>query len=95
MPGPPLGDYLVRGASVPDGAAAVTPSDTTLLNAGTVAIYVGTTGNVSVDMAGSGSAILFTAVPAGAIIPGRFLRVRSTSTTASTIVALFVNTRTA
>jgi hypothetical protein len=68
--------------------AAVTKSDTTDL--GPVrALYVGTTGAVSVSSGLTGAGVVFTAVPAGAILPVACRRVLSTGTDASNIVALY------
>jgi hypothetical protein len=52
-------------------------------------LYVGVTGDVSVEMAGTGSAITYKGVPAGATLPINVTRVNSTNTTATDIVALF------
>lgn len=72
-----------------ESCAAVTTSDSTDLAGGTCrALYVGTGGNVNVDDA-FGNTVLFTGVPSGSILPVRVKRVRATSTTASTIVALY------
>jgi hypothetical protein len=70
----------------PGDAAAVTVSDTTRFAPSV--IYVGTTGNVNV-VTSQGTTVLFTAVPAGAVIPVRVIGVNSTSTTASTLVRIF------
>jgi hypothetical protein len=56
-------------------------------NSGCV-LYVGTTGNVDVITAG-GDTVLFTAMPVGMFMPVEVTRVKATSTTASTIVALW------
>lgn len=50
-------------------------------------IYVGVTGDVTVNMAGSGAAIQFKAVPAGAILPIRATKV--TAATAADMVCLW------
>lgn len=68
-------------------AAAVTPSDGTDLTSIPRALYVGVSGDVSVDMEESGDAIVFKAVPVG-ILPIRVKRVRATGTTATNILAL-------
>jgi len=52
-------------------------------------LYVGVTGDVSVEMAGTGSAITYKGVPAGATLPINVTRVNSANTTATDIVALF------
>jgi hypothetical protein len=75
------------------GAAAVTPSDTTVVNCR--ALYVGTGGNVAVHMAGvvgispRETSVVFSNVASGTILPISCYRVLSTSTTASNIVALY------
>jgi len=70
----------------PGDAAAVTLSDTTRFSPSVV--YVGTTGNVNV-VTSQGTTVLFTAIPAGAVIPVQVIGVLSTNTTASTIVRIF------
>lgn len=65
-------------------AYVVTPSDTTEVSFSY--IYVGTGGDVCVDMAGTGSAIVHKNVADGTYLWGNFKRIRSTSTTASNIV---------
>jgi hypothetical protein len=71
----------------PGDAAAVTLSDTTRFDPSV--IYACTTGDVSV-VTSQGSTVLFTAVPAGAIIPVRVIGVRSTGTTVGiTLVRIF------
>jgi len=72
-----------RNDLIPSQWEANTPSDSAFVDY--VGLYVGTTGNVAVQSV-AGTTVVFTAVPAGAIIPGRFIRVMSTSTTASTIL---------
>lgn len=69
-------------------AAAVTPSDSTDLTFVTRGLYVGAGGDVSVDMAETGTSIVFVGVPTGTLLPVRVKRVRSTGTTATSIVAL-------
>jgi len=69
------------------GAGAITPSDSTTL-VGVRGIYVGVTGNVAVTMIDDSTAT-FVAVPAGTILPIKALKVMSTNTTASSIVALY------
>lgn len=78
-----------RDISAPAGSfAAITPSDATELGFLTRAVYVGTGGNVvAVDAAGT--AVTFTAVVGGTILPIRVSRINSTNTTASNMVALW------
>lgn len=68
------------------GSATVTPSDATVIQV-TRALYVGTTGNLTVRMA-DGQTQLFSNVPVG-VFPIQVDMVMSTGTTASTIVALY------
>ena len=68
---------------------AVTPHDSTNLGAIARGLYVGVTGDVAAVPSGGGAAVLFKAVPAGAILPISVIRVNATGTTASQIVALF------
>lgn len=69
-------------------AIAVTPHNTNELTYVTRAIYVGVTGDVKVNLYGSGTSITFKAVPVG-ILPIRVKLVASTGTTATDIVALW------
>lgn len=71
-----------------DRLVAVTPSDATDLT-GARAVYVGGTGNVALMAIGDSSAVTFTAVPVGAILPVRVSRVMATNTTATSIVAIY------
>jgi len=68
-------------------AEAVTPHDSTNFAREMEGLYVGVTGDVVVVLP-SGTAITFVGVPAGTILPVRCIRVNSTSTTATSIVAL-------
>ena len=68
-------------------AVLISPNDSTDLVAVTRAVYVGTTGNMKVTMQDSGT-VLFTGIPAGTTLPIRVSRIWSTTTTASTIIAL-------
>lgn len=79
-------------------AAAVTPSDTAnipsvsgpageTVNNGCV-LYVGGLGDVRVLTAG-GDDVVFSAVPAGTFVPVNVVRVFSTNTTATNLVALW------
>lgn len=70
-------------------AVAVTPSDDNDLTVRARSLYVGGAGNVSVILTPGTSPVLFTAVPAGTILPLHVSRVRSTGTTATAIVALW------
>lgn len=67
-------------------AGAVTASDSTILDFN--AVYVGVTGDVAIVLADKITAVTFTAVPAGAILPVQGTKVKSTGTTATNIVWL-------
>lgn len=68
-------------------AETVTPSNTDNLTSPARSLYVGGTGNVSVEMYGSGT-MIFSSVPAGTILPVQITRVNLTNTTATNMVAL-------
>lgn len=70
-------------------AAAVTPNDSADLSNVAVALYVGGSGDVSVDTVGGQESVVFSGVSAGTVLPVRVKRVNSTSTTATDIVALW------
>ena len=71
----------------PEDAAAVTPSDSADLPQFSV-IYVGGAGNVKVTTA-QGSAVTFSGVNAGTVIPVLVRRVWSTGTTATLMTAVY------
>lgn len=71
---------------------AVTPSDSTELPFLTRGLYVGGAGNVYVEMLnslGAYATVAFIGVTAGSLLPIVCRKVRSTSTTATNIVALW------
>lgn len=68
--------------------AVVTPHDSTDLANMTRGLYVGGTGNLVAVMEDN-TTCLFSAIPAGTILPIRARRVNSTNTTATLIVALY------
>ncbi len=68
------------------GAIAVVKSDTTTIG-GCRALYIGTTGDVTLDTALQTN-VVFKAVPAGTILPVAALRVKA-ATSAADIVALY------
>jgi hypothetical protein len=53
------------------------------------ALYVGTGGNISMQLEGDPSVRLFVGVPSGAILPVKPRIIASTGTTASDILALY------
>lgn len=69
-------------------AAAVTPDDDDALAAKPRALYVGVAGDVEVIMLG-GETVVFTAVPAGTMLPIRVTHVKAANTDASNIVAVW------
>lgn len=75
-------------ASMPSRWVTCTKSDATDLT-GSVGLYVGGTGDVSVrSLNDSGTTVVFATVPAGTFIPGNFTRVMA-ATTATTILVAF------
>ncbi len=78
-------------------AIAVTVSDSTNINFGgkggpTRGLYVGSGGDISVEMAGAGlndATVIFVAVPTGTLLPIQITRVNSTGTTASSLTAIW------
>lgn len=70
-------------------AAAVTLSDSTVLNPVPRALYIGVGGDVVVTMAADGADVTFKNVPTGTRLPVRVSKVKSTGTTASYIVAMY------
>lgn len=82
------GSYRSSNATVSAHSAfVVTPSDSTVIPT-TRGLYVGGTGNLSVVMAEDQNTVLFSAVPAGTILPIQVTQVLDTDTTATLIVAL-------
>jgi len=78
-----------EGLSAPaDNAASVTPHDSNDLSIVTRGIYVGTSGDLKVDLSG-GDTVTFANIAAGVIHPLRVQRVYSTGTTATDIVGVY------
>ena len=75
-------------ASAPN-VATITPNDAVDLTTPCRGIYVGTTGDISVNGAESGTAVVFKSVPAGVILPVIASRVLAAGTTASNLVAMW------
>lgn len=71
-----------------ENAAAVTPDNDNDLDTVTRALWVGGSGNISLDTVG-GDTVTISGISAGTLLPIRVARVRSTSTTATNIVALW------
>lgn len=75
-------------------AEAITAGDTTGSNFSREAdaLYIGGAGDVAVVLPG-GTAITFAGVAAGTVLPVRAIRINSTNTTATNMVALFTRAR--
>lgn len=69
-------------------AASVTPDDTLPLKCTSRAIYVGNTGDISVEMK-DGQIVDFVNVQGGTVLAVRAIRIRQTGTTATGVVALW------
>jgi hypothetical protein len=81
--------YRTADAAAPaHSAEAVTPSNSTVLKP-TRGLFVGGAGPVKVDMADTGTAITFAGVAAGTLLPIQVVKVYSTGTDATDIVALY------
>ncbi len=81
-------DLPVTLTSPASDAIAVTPDDNAVLSSIPRAIYVGNTGDVSVEMQG-GQVVTFTNIQSGTVLAIRALRIRQTGTSATGIVALW------
>ena len=84
------------GLSAPaHNGTAITPNDSTDLVTNTRAIFIGTTGNLSVILAsdqsnsGAGTAVVFKNLASGSTLNIRARRINATLTTATDIVALW------
>lgn len=66
----------------------LTPSDTVPIPSNTKQLYIQGAGNLSVQMPGAGTPFLFTALPAGTVLPIAPTHVRATGTTATNITAM-------
>lgn len=69
-------------------AVAVTKSDTTRLDT-TRGVWVGGAGDLAVIFAGDTAAVTLVGVNAGTLLPIQVIKVMSTNTSASDIVALY------
>lgn len=87
------GNFSSSGAMNPAAhAATVTPADEDLVLGDdgqfTRSIYVGSGGDLAVKMAG-GETVVFPAVLSGSLLPLRVSQVRTTGTTASSIIVIW------
>jgi hypothetical protein len=78
-------DHHQEGAR---NTAVVTPSDSADLSNVTEALWIGGAGNVTIIDA-NGDTTLFSGIPAGTWLPVFAARVKSTNTTATSIVAIW------
>jgi len=81
-------DFPATLTSPATNATDIVPSDTLPLTNVSRAIYVGQTGDISVEMQ-SGQIVSFQNVQGGSILALRTLKIRQTGTTAVGIVALW------
>lgn len=70
-------------------AVAVTPNNGTTFTTICRALYIGSDGNVTVDVQNGGTNLAFTGAKAGSILPIRVKRVYSTGTSSTGIVCLY------
>ena len=82
-----FGNHATAGQGFYARAVAVTPNDGADLTNVAMALWVGGAGAISLDTY-EGQTVLISGIPAGTLLPIRCKRVRSTSTTATLIVAL-------
>ena len=71
-----------------EGAISVTPNDSNDLTYLARSLFVGTSGNIVVNMA-DGSSVTFANVQSGQFLPIRVKRILATGTTATNILALY------
>lgn len=74
--------------SVSDNAHLITPSDATDLAVASRALYVGTGGDIQLELTESAAPIVFKNVQTGSVLPLRVKRVYASLTTATDLVAL-------
>ena len=82
------------GLSPSDAAPAndyvtITPNDSNDLNRVCRGLYIGTTGDLAIIGQPGSSAVTFSNVAAGTVLPLRASRVMATNTTAANIIALY------
>lgn len=81
-----LTNYSPTFPMFPGDAALITTSDTVTFNPSV--LYIGVGGNLRVQTA-QGTDIVFSAVPAGFILPVQVIQVYATNTTASSMVRIY------
>ena len=82
-------EYHAALSSPAEHAFSITPHATDELSHTTRAIYIGGAGDVELVLKGDSTAVVFSAVPAGTLLPVRAKRVVSTNTTATGIIGVF------
>lgn len=83
-------DRFSEGLDGPaEHAFAISPDDNNDLSYVTRSIYVGTGGDIKVDMYGGEDAVTFANVPGGQVLPIRATRVYDTDTDATNMVGLY------
>ena len=87
-------EYVAESLNAPANEAyTVTPNDGANLGGEHAAVpralYVGSAGDVAVDMHKGGTNVLFAGIPAGTILPIRVTKVYLTGTTAGDLVAIY------
>jgi hypothetical protein len=85
---PALKDSAGGSSQLPAGFAEYAVNDAPFSTTSR-GLYVGVAGDVEVAMAGDDARIVFTAVPAGALLPIRCTVVYATLTTATDIIVLY------
>ncbi|HQS65375.1 hypothetical protein [Acidovorax sp.] len=79
---------IIPSANAATFAAVITASDTERIKA-TRALWVGSAGDVKVDMVGDGQSVVLSGVQVGTLLPIVVTRVYATGTTATNLVALY------
>lgn len=74
--------------SVAERAADITPHDTNQLTTATRSVYIGTGGDLTVQLVGDSSPVTFRNVVSGSILPIRVQKVLATGTTAANLLGL-------
>lgn len=74
--------------TLPDGAKALTKSDTDTYNTAII-VYCGGTGDIAVVPVNGAGSVTFTNFPAGQVLPVRVVQVLSTGTTATGLVGIY------
>ena len=86
-----MADRFASNATAANGPAthafAITPDDANDISEPTRGLYTGTGGAIALITL-SGASIIFTEVPAGAVLPLRVTRVLATGTTATALIGL-------